>query len=237
MNLKTFFDNFELLAEAPNGVKKLRELILQLAVMGKLAPQDPNDEPASKLLEKIKLEKERLIHDKKISQSEKFTSIKLNKIPFNLPITWQWTYMEQITHVIHYGYTASANLNIKDIRLLRITDIQNNKVNWEHVPGCEINKSQLESYKLHNGDLLIARTGGTIGKSYLVENLSLCAVFASYLIRIIPSSLLFPKYLKIFLESKLYWQQVIATMRLLFQIMLLVGKACTRMKDCSGLPD
>jgi len=68
MNLETFFDNFELLSNAPNGVQKLRELILQLAVQGKLVPQDPNDEPASVLLEKIRAEKERLIREKKIKR-------------------------------------------------------------------------------------------------------------------------------------------------------------------------
>ncbi|WP_054864604.1 hypothetical protein [Methanosarcina barkeri] len=60
MNPDVFFENFELLADAPNGVQKLRELILQLAVMGKLVPHDPNDEPASILVERIKTEKKKL---------------------------------------------------------------------------------------------------------------------------------------------------------------------------------
>ena len=63
MNLETFFNHFELFADAPNAVQKLRELILQLAVQGKLVPQNPDDEPASVLLEKIKQEKERLVRD------------------------------------------------------------------------------------------------------------------------------------------------------------------------------
>ena len=66
MKLDTFFDNFGLLADAPNGVPKLREMFLQLAVQGKLVPQDPKDEPASVLLEKIKAERERLIKEKQI---------------------------------------------------------------------------------------------------------------------------------------------------------------------------
>lgn len=61
MNPDVFFENFELLADAPNGVQKLREMILQLAVMGKLVPQDPNDEPASMLFEKIEAEKKILV--------------------------------------------------------------------------------------------------------------------------------------------------------------------------------
>lgn len=60
MKPDVFFENFELLADAPNGIQKLREMILQLAVMGKLVEQGPNDEPASVLLQKIKAEKEKL---------------------------------------------------------------------------------------------------------------------------------------------------------------------------------
>lgn len=208
MKLETFFDNFELLADAPNEVQKLRELILQLAVQGKLVPQDSNDEPASVLLDKIKAEKEKLVKEKKISKPELLPPISLDKKPFHLAKEWEWVYLEQISNLIHYGYTASANYNVKEVRLLRITDIQNNKVNWTSVPGCEIDDNKLESYMLSNGDILIARTGGTIGKSYLVESLSICAVFASYLIRIIPSFQLLPKYLKLFLESELYWKQL-----------------------------
>ncbi len=74
--------------------------------------------------------------------------------------------MGQVSNTIHYGYTASANPAFKEVRLLRITDIQNSRVDWTSVPGCEIDASKLESYELSNGDLLIARTGGTIGKSY-----------------------------------------------------------------------
>jgi type I restriction enzyme S subunit len=210
MKLETFFEHFDLLAEAPNAVQKLRELILDLAVRGKLVPQDANDEPAAVLLERIKKEKERLVKEGKVSKLESLPAIKDDETPFDLPISWEWVYLGQISYTIHYGYTASANQNLTEVRLLRITDIQNNKVNWETVPGCEIDDNKLEGYKLNNGDLLIARTGGTIGKSYLVENLSICAVFASYLIRVIPSYLTFPNYLKIFLESQTYWSQLYA---------------------------
>lgn len=90
MKLETFFKNFDLLADAPNSVQKLRELILQLAVMGKLVPQDENDEPASVLLEKIKLEKEKLIKEGKIKKFEKLSPIKTDEIPYKLPTGWEW---------------------------------------------------------------------------------------------------------------------------------------------------
>lgn len=90
IKLETFFDNFELLADAPNGVHKLRELILQLAVQGKLVPQDPNDEPASVLLEKIKAEKERLVKEKKIRKLKALPAIEAEDLLFELPETWKW---------------------------------------------------------------------------------------------------------------------------------------------------
>jgi len=208
MNPETFFDKFGLLADTPNGVQKLRELILQLAVQGKLVPQDPNDEPAAMLLEKIKAEKERLVKEKKIKKIKQLPDFEDGELPYELPNEWLWTWLGQIANSVHYGYTASANHELKDVRLLRITDIQNGRVNWNSVPGCEIDEKIVENYRLYKGDLLIARTGGTIGKSYLVEKPTLCAVFASYLIRVVPNNQLFPNYLKIFLESPLYWKQL-----------------------------
>jgi restriction endonuclease S subunit len=94
------------------------------------------------------------------------------------------------------------------VRLLRITDIQNGMVNWEQVPGCEINQAKFQLYELNVGDLLIARTGGTIGKTFLVEDLPIQAVFASYLIRVVPNINALPNYLKVFVQSPLYWNQL-----------------------------
>ncbi|MBP1909683.1 restriction endonuclease subunit S [Methanolobus bombayensis] len=198
MNPNSFFENFFLLAETPNGIQKLREMILQMAVQGKLVPQNPDDEPAEVLLEKIRKEK-------KIKKSKESSEI---DVPFDIPVNWQWSLLDDISDKVHYGYTASADETIKDVKLLRITDIQNNKVNWDTVPGCQIENEKIESYSLSNGDLLIARTGGTIGKSYLVEHITICSVFASYLIRIVPSSFILPRYLKVFTESPLYWKQL-----------------------------
>lgn len=146
MELKTFFEQFELLADALNGVQKLRQLILPLAVQGKLVPQDSNDEPASVLLERIRKEKKRLIKDGKIEKSKKLPQIKADEIPFELPDGWEWVYLEQISNAVHYGYTASANHELKDVRLLRITDIQNNRVYWKTVQDT---KSKNLNYNTH----------------------------------------------------------------------------------------
>ena len=88
--MKLLFDNFDLLAESPGGIKKLREMILQFAVQGKLVPQDSNDEPASVLLEKIRVEKERLVKEGKIKKQKPLEPIKDGDIPFELPEGWEW---------------------------------------------------------------------------------------------------------------------------------------------------
>ncbi len=119
-----------------------------------------------------------------------------------------WCRLEDLSLKIHYGFNASAKPEKKDVRLLRITDIQNNKVDWESVPGCDYSKSDLENYLLTENDIVIARTGGTIGKTFLVKNISVKSLFASYLIRAIPSHNISPEFLKAFMESPIYWKQL-----------------------------
>jgi len=80
--------HFDLIAQAPGGVARLRELILTLAVQGKLVPQDPSDEPASELVKKIRAEKDRLIAEGKIKRDKPLAEIADEEKPFELPATW-----------------------------------------------------------------------------------------------------------------------------------------------------
>ncbi|EIU1653468.1 restriction endonuclease subunit S [Pseudomonas aeruginosa] len=101
-------DNLPLLAGAPNGIKKLRELILELAVRGKLVPQDPNDEPASELLKRIAEEKARLVAEGKIKkQKPPAESTEVEK-PFGLPEGWSWTSLNEIA-AMRGGSTPSMS--------------------------------------------------------------------------------------------------------------------------------
>ncbi|WP_303820639.1 restriction endonuclease subunit S, partial [Actinobacillus minor] len=190
--------------------QQLKNAILQLAISGKLVPQDPNDEPASELLCKIQAEKDRLIAEGKIKKSKKSADkAPYSKIepPFDIPESWVWVRLKDLSLNIHYGYTASAD-SIGTHKLLRITDIQNNKVNWNAVPFCTLSENDAKNYSLKNGDIVIARTGGTIGKSFLIGNLDTPAVFASYLIRIVLNGKINVKYLNYYLDSPLYWEQL-----------------------------
>ena len=201
-------EHFDVLFTTEDSIDQLKQTILQLAVMGKLVKQDPNDEPASKLLERIAAEKEQLIKDKKIKKQKPFSTIIDEEKPLELPHGWKWARLGDLSSNIHYGYTASAKPENEGIRLLRITDIQDDKVNWETVPGCEITDEKSKGYSLENNDILIARTGGTIGKSYLVENINVKAVFASYLIRVKRISAMYSPFIKTYLGSSIYWSQL-----------------------------
>ena len=128
-------------------------------------------------------------------------------MPFEVPEGWEWTTIGEIASSILYGVSESAK-EIGQYKLLRITDIQNNKVNWETVPFTDYDKNKAQTYLLTNGDILFARTGATVGKSYLVEGLKDSAIYASYLIRVQTSSVILPAYIKFFFESGFYWEQI-----------------------------
>ena len=130
-----------------------------------------------------------------------------NEAPFEVPKSWDWTTIGEIASTILYGVSESAK-EIGQYKLLRITDIQNNKVNWETVPFTDYDKNKAPAYLLTDGDILFARTGATVGKSYLVEGLKDPAIYASYLIRVQTSSVILPAYIKFFFESGFYWEQI-----------------------------
>ena len=191
--------------------KKLRQKILDLAIHGKLVPQDPNDEPASVLLERIKAEKERLIKEGKIKRSKKSAKTSdtphYENVPFEIPSSWVWATVNDISKSILYGVSESAKSEGK-FKLLRITDIQDNQVDWGTVPFTDFDEDKVSSYILHDGDIVFARTGATVGKSYLVKRLRQNAIYASYLIRVQTFDLILPEYVKLFFESGYYWEQI-----------------------------
>lgn len=222
--IQEYDKNEKLLTELESTfAEKLKKSILQYAIEGKLVKQDPNDEPASVLLERIKAEKEKLIKEGKIKRDKNESyiyqgddknyyekaagKIKRIDVPFDLPISWSWIRAKMILKRIQYGYNG-AGKNNGTIKLLRITDIQNNKVNWETLPFCSINQDNIKEYQIKINDIFIARTGGTIGKSFRLNEIKNNTVFAGYLIRFQFINEDTSKYIDNYLNSPLYWQEV-----------------------------
>ena len=128
-------------------------------------------------------------------------------MPFEVPSSWVWTTVNGISKSILYGVNESAKASGK-YKLLRITDIQNNSVNWDSVPYTDFDENKANSYLLNDGDILFARTGATVGKSYLVQGLTEEAIYASYLIRVQTYDVVLPQYVKFYFESGYYWEQI-----------------------------
>ena len=185
-------------------IKQAKSKVLEMAVRGELVLQNPEDEPASVLLEHIKKEQK---SSKSKGKNTAHNTHYEEELPFNIPENWVWCRLGEITKIIQYGVSKSAKSEGL-YRLLRITDIQYNKVIWENVPFTDIKEKDAENFILENGDFLFARTGATVGKSYLVEDLVEKSVFASYLIRIslLPNNNI--NYIKFFFNSEFYWQQI-----------------------------
>ena len=115
--------------------------------------------------------------------------------------------LNELIEGTQYGYNASA-LESGNNKFLRISDITNGKVDWETVPFC--NCDDEETYLLYSDDILIARTGGTTGKSFLISSPPEHAIYAGYLIRIRANSETKPEFLKLFLDSYVYWSQIVS---------------------------
>jgi type I restriction enzyme, S subunit len=116
--------------------------------------------------------------------------------------------LSDVSELIDYGVTASADDRPVGPKFLRITDIQDGAVDWNTVPFCQSDARKLAASKLRVGDIVFARTGATTGKSFLIKSCPTDAVFASYLIRVRPNRLIDPSFLAHFFDSPDYWSQI-----------------------------
>jgi type I restriction enzyme S subunit len=185
----------------------MQKSILQLAIQGKLVEQRSEEGTGEELFQQIQAEKQALIKAGKIKKEKPLPEISEDELPFEIPDTWKWVRWGDLSKSIQYGYNAPAQDKGR-IKMVRISDIQDGKVLWETVPYCEIKEEEIPTYLLAPNDILFARTGGTVGKSYLVKDVPEDAIYAGYLIRTQYSSMLSPGYMKYFMESKLYWDQL-----------------------------
>ena len=197
----------ELQSAYSSDLEVLKSKIIDAGIQGKLTERLPGDGNAEDLYAAIQEEKNKLIKEKKIKKSKALPEITEDEIPFEIPDNWKWTHLGDLSYSIQYGYNAPAKA-VGRIRMVRISDIQNGVVCWNTVPFCDIEEEDIAAYLLKENDILFARTGGTVGKSYIVSDVPEEAIFAGYLIRTSYSSKLSAKYMKFFMESNLYWKQL-----------------------------
>ena len=199
--------------------QELKNSILQLAIQGKLVEQRPEEGTATELLRDILTQRRR---DAEVGRSPRDRRVSARnggrgatalppipdaEKPFDIPESWEWVRLGEIAESIQYGYSAPARQSGR-IRMIRISDIQNGKINWETVPFCDILENDIGRYLVESGDILFARTGGTVGKSYLVRDVPQESLYAGYLIRTRFLKCVLPQYAKTFFESDIYWKQL-----------------------------
>ena len=168
--------NFNLLATAPGGVARLRELILTLAVQGKLEPQDPGDEPASVLLKKIRVEKDQLIAEGKIKREKDEPALTDDDPPFGLPETWTWVALGEVIDIIR-GITFPATQKTREpapgrIACLRTTNVQQT-IEWDDLLFVDRSFMGRENQLIQHHDIVMsmANSRELVGKVALIEHI------------------------------------------------------------------
>jgi type I restriction enzyme S subunit len=188
------------------GIKKLRELILELAIRGKLVPHDPNDESASVLLEKIAKEKKRLVKEGKIKKQKPLPEIVEDKIPVELPPGWDVEHLQKTSWLITKGATPTTygyQYTESGVRFVKVENIENGRITTDMKSQYidQDTHNYLDRSKLENGDLLFS-IAGTIGKTCIVYEEDLPANTNQALAIIRGTSTVFmPKFLLIQLDS------------------------------------
>ena len=167
--------NLDNLATAPGGVARLRELILTLAVQGKLVPQDPADEPASVLLQKIRAEKDRLIAAKALKREKNEPALTDDELPFELPDSWSWVALGEVIDIVR-GITFPADQKTREaapgrIACLRTSNVQL-AIEWDDLLFVDRSFMGREDQLIQHHDIVMsmANSRELVGKVALIEH-------------------------------------------------------------------
>ena len=194
--------------------KKLRQKILDLAIHGKLVPQDPNDEPASVLLERIRAEKERLIKEGKIKRSKKSTKTsdtphyenrqvgEANEVPFDVPNGWEWTTINDICSKIGSGSTPrGSNYSKEGIPFFRSQNVYNDGLVYDDIKYIseKVHENMIGT-EVRAKDLLLNITGGSLGRCAIVPD-EFQKGNVSQHVCILRTIIVLPSYLHLFIIS------------------------------------
>lgn len=168
-------EHFDTLFTTEESIDQLKQTILQLAVMGKLVPQDPSDEPAAELLKRIAEEKAQLVKEKKIKKQKALPPIAEDEKPFELPSGWEWCRLDDICFGITSGSTPpKVNFNESEgIPYLKVYNIREQKIDFEYKPQFvdnDCHKTKLARSVLYPGDVVMNIVGPPLGKIAIIPD-------------------------------------------------------------------
>jgi len=200
-------DHFHILFDNPDNVAELRKAILQLAVQGKLVPQDPNDEPASVLLEKIQAEKARLVKEGKLKRSKPLPLVDPEEMPFEVPTGWAFRRIGEVTEVSG-GVTLGRKLGSQatcHLPYLRVANVQEGHVDLSVVKEVQVRKDEVERYRLLRGDVLLTEGGDwdKLGRSAIWDGALPLCLHQNHVFRARPDSrVLTSRWLSMFTNAR-----------------------------------
>ncbi|MGG8060293.1 restriction endonuclease subunit S [Klebsiella aerogenes] len=205
-------EHFDTLFTTETSIDALKQTILQLAVMGKLVPQDPNDEPASELLKRIAQEKAQMVKDGKIKKQKPLPPISDEEKPFELPDGWEWVKLGNILHDIKYGTSQKCDYNISGYPVLRIPNIVKGIIDLTDIKYGALTDSELKDLTLHENDLLFIRSNGStniVGQSTLVQHDLKDHAYAGYIIRVrLHNKYINARYINMAMKTNLIREQI-----------------------------
>lgn len=180
--------HFDLLLDRPEAIDALEQTLLQLAVRGLLVPQDPADEPASALLQRIRAEKDRLIAEAQIKRDKPLPPITDEEKPFELPVGWEWVRINDLAEVQGGIQKTQLRRPVKQhFPYLRVANVQRDALRLEEIERFELTLEELERWRLANGDLLIVEGNGSadeIGRCAVWDGSIDPCVYQNHLIRV-----------------------------------------------------
>ncbi|RDH84321.1 MAG: type I restriction endonuclease subunit S [endosymbiont of Escarpia spicata] len=204
-------EHFDTLFTTEASIDQLKQTILQLAVMGKLVPQDPNDEPASVLLEKIAEEQAGLIKEGKIRKKIALLEISTDEKLFDLPFGWEWVRLGALSPDFQNGASSRGDKEGKETVVLRLADIDNWRISLAEPRSLTIAESSINKYSLEKNDVLIIRVNGSadiVGRFVLCDR-EIKAIYCDHFIRMrFPVQALVPAYLELLGSSSLVRQKI-----------------------------
>ena len=204
-NWQRVAQHFDLLLDRPEAIDALEQTLLQLSVRGLLVPQDPTDEPASVLLQRIRAEKDRLIAEGKIKRDKPLPPITDEEKPFEMPVGWEWVRLGSLGESFDYGSSQKSVDDSAAVPILRMGNIQGGRVVMNNLKYLKDMHGELPYLVLREGDLLFNRTNSyeLVGKTGLFEGYLREVTFASYLIRVRPmDSLVNPEYINAYMNTR-----------------------------------
>ncbi|VEI71119.1 restriction endonuclease subunit S [Serratia rubidaea] len=178
--------HFDTLFTTEASIDALKQTILQLAVMGKLVPQDPNDEPASELLKRIEQEKAQLVKDGKIKKQKPLPPVSDEEKPFELPVGWEWIRFGEVLGELKYGTSQKCDYLTNGYPVLRIPNVVGGEVSLEDIKFGKLSENELKELSLEKDDLIFIRSNGSlsiVGQCTLLRQSLADYAYAGYLIR------------------------------------------------------